>query len=98
MQTTRLRAEDHKDFEEDKNTIMALEFSDQVTEKAYEDLLFLRFNPTDMIANKYFGKATDAFFLEVGYDSVYCWGIDFKDPKARKALKTETSQLIKNVS
>ena len=65
--------------------------------KTNEEQIYLRFSPNDMIADKYFGKATEAFFLEVGYDSVFTWGTDFKSDKQRDALKNAVNTILDNI-
>ena len=51
--------------------------------------IYVRFGQNDFI-NEYFIQATEAFFLEVGYDCIFMRGTNFDTKEERNALKEAT--------
>ena len=58
--------------------------------------IYVRFHQNDII-EEYFEQATQAFFLEVGYDCIFMRGTNFQSEEERIALK-EATQNIKPIT
>ena len=58
--------------------------------------IYVRFGQNDFI-HEYFIQATEAFFLEVGYDCIFMRGTNFETEEERVALKEATENVIDNI-